>query len=166
MPREPLDYPYGTDGSLVAAREWLAHNVAGDGARCPCCGQGARLYQRRLNAGVSASLCLIYREAVATGQDWVHVPSLFDRLGASKIRRAGGEYAKGLLWGLLEERVGPGAQGWYRPTEQGVMFVLEQATMPEYVVVYAGDVKGTEGRQITVRESLRDEYDYEDLMSW
>jgi hypothetical protein len=163
----PVEYPRGDGGTLQDARYWLAQNIEGDGARCPCCGQLARLYRRRLNAGISAALCLIYRESIHTGGSWVHVPTLFDRVGASKIRRAGGEYSKGAWWGLLEERTeGAGTLGWYRPTENGVLYVLENLRIPEYAVVYAGEVRLLEGNPVSVRESLASEYNYEELMAW
>jgi len=160
--REALVYQSRSD-SLVLARGWLEENLTGAGAVCPCCGQLARMYRRRLSPTISAALCLIYRATVMNPEEiWVNVPRLLQGTSLG----AGGDYAKGVLWGLLESRPETfgSTVGWYRPTETGVSFVLEQVSLPEYLWVYEGVVQAADDRYVTIRESLAGEYDYQELM--
>lgn len=162
--RDPIQYSKGF-ATLAEARTWVMENVDGPGAVCPCCGQLARMYRRRLSGSISAAACLIYREMFEHPENaWVHAPTLFRHTKTAV--KGGGDYAKGVYWGILEEREDQPGQslGWYRLTEVGTQYVLQQLALPEYLLVYQGKVQGAEGRHITVLESLANEYDYEQLL--
>ena len=62
--------------SLGDAREWLRERVE-HGARCPCCTQFAKVYERKLNSRMARQLITFWWE------DWFHVPvvELRDILG-------------------------------------------------------------------------------------
>jgi len=160
--RRDAVYYQGTSDNLTVARHWVRENLYGAGAVCPCCGRLARIYRRSMGPHVAASLCSIYRAfSEHPENDWVNVPELLrgSRLGS------GGDYAKGLLWGLIEsrpEQQGP-TVGWYRLTEAGVGFVLGEVGVPEHIWVYEGEVQGHEDSIVSVFDALGGQYDYFEL---
>ena len=141
------------------AKTWLRGHVD-EGALCPCCGQLAKVYRRKLNTVHAHSLVLMWR---AAGMEWQHVPTTVE-----PITKGGGEAAKLRLWGLIEEelerRPDGGRSGWWRITERGRAFVLGETTVPRFAVLYDNRCLGVEGERIDIREALGDKFDYGELM--
>src|SRR3954471_2049123 len=90
--------PKATD-TIQAGKDWLMANLK-KGAKCPLCAQHAKMYSRKVNAGMAASLIRMYR-INKTG--WVHVPT---SVGARSR-----EEGKLAYWGLVEEQAGKGLHG-------------------------------------------------------
>lgn len=138
-----------------------------DGAVCPCCGQYAKRYRRKLNSAMAHALVLFYRY-VNAAEGYVHVPSIPELRVAG--RPGGGDWAKLALWGLIEERTsdrtdgGPHA-GWWRLTHAGVRFVLGQMRLPRYLFLYNGSVVGFDSSiTVSVVDALGDHFSYRELM--
>lgn len=146
---------------LSEVREWLQDQVNnGDGAECPCCGQYARIYRRKLNSNMAASLIRAWL-AVGANQ-WFHAPTV--------LGRNDGEFAKLHYWGLVEEerRLRPdgGRAGWWRITLAGVLFVKGMVTAPSHAELYAGRLLKLDDRcQVTIEAALGDKFSYRELMS-
>jgi len=165
--RDPHVYPLATTTSIDEAKRWLKR-VVHEGARCPCCGQFARVYKRKLLPDLAAILIFIYREALQhPDQEWIHVPTLLSR--DARVSRMGGEYARASLWGLIQAKPGEAADaessGYYKLSDRGVAFVDCNLTVSEYVWVYNGTRIDEEGRMLTIRDILGLKYSYEELMS-
>ena len=51
-----------SDGeTLGGARDWLRDRVE-KGAKCPCCGQFAKVYRRTITSGMARALFMIWHE--------------------------------------------------------------------------------------------------------
>lgn len=145
------------DVPLGEAKQWLRDRVD-DGAPCPCCGQLAKVYRRRVNSGMARSLITMWRKA---GLEWVHLPT---EIGARSR-----EEGKLAYWGLAEEatekREDGGRAGWWRVTERGRQFVLGLTTIPRYALIYDGRRLRFDGEPVTIRDALGAKFDYDQLMA-
>lgn len=141
--------------TIHAGKQWLRSKVE-EGASCPLCGQHAKVYKRKVNAGMARSLIHIYRIG---GLGWVHVRAI----GAQSR-----EEGKLAYWGLLEEQKATGLHGgragYWRVTAKGELFLMGKLNIPKYAKVYDGRVLGFEGGPVTIREALGTKFNYEDLM--
>ena len=150
----------GPSTSLGEARAWLRKRV-GEGERCPCCQQFAKVYKRSINSSMARALVTMYRVA---GTDWV---KMSDALGAGKVDRA--DEAKLRYWKLIEEepelRPDGGRAGWWRVTDLGRQFVLGTVTVPKYAHVYDGRCLGLEGAPVRIEEALGNRFDLSELMA-
>ena len=148
--------------TLAFAKQWLRDRIE-KGTRCPCCNQMAKIYQRRINAGMAYGLCLFFRAHGATDA-YVHVPS------QTELSRLGGDWAKLALWGLVEERpsddpgLGPHG-GWWRLTKLGARFVAGQCRVPAFVYVYDGAVMSrSKDKTVSIHEALGAKFSWKELM--
>lgn len=152
--------PPADDSLLFEVKEWLQEQLdEGAGVECPCCGQYARIYRRKLNANMAASLIKAHMRA---GSDWFHAPTV--------LGRNDGEFAKLHHWGLVEEerrlRLDGGRAGWWRITWAGVLFVKGMVTVPSHADLYAGRLLKLDDRcQVTIEAALGDKFSYRELMS-
>jgi hypothetical protein len=144
--------------SLVEAQTHLRGQVLNGGARCPCCRQFAKVYERKLNAGMAVSLIRMYR---VRGGDWVHLPT--------EVPARSREEGKLAYWGLVvearTERPDGGRAGYWRLTPDGLLFVQGDKRVPKYAKVYDGRCLGLTGELVSIRNCLGDRFDYDELMS-
>ena len=153
---------------LKEARDWLRERL-GNGARCPCCTQMAKVYWRPINTGMAQSAIRLYRWQREHPGQFAHLPTVLGRRSA--------EEAKLRYWGLVEEeaslRPDGGRTGYWRLTEPGVALVRGQLKVPRYVRVYDGRALGPpqpagksgEPRpDVTIIAALGTDFDYHALM--
>lgn len=145
--------------TLGAARTWLRDQIQGDGAKCPCCRQMAKVYRRGINAGQAAILVRWWRQY---GTKPVMV--------AEQVKTPGGDYAKLRYWGLVEDmharREDGGPAGQWRVTDLGEMFAASKVAIPRFVYVYDNRLlRVDESESITIQEALGKRFDYDELMS-
>ncbi len=142
--------------TLERAKQELRERLDG-GTTCPCCGQFAKRYKRKIHSGMVRSLVFAYRSQGKDG--WIH---------GSQMGAWGGDCAKLRYWGLLEERGDEGDQtpssGWWRITPLGEMFVTNQTRVPKYVYLYNAEVEGFSLEEISVVEAVGDKFDFWELM--
>jgi hypothetical protein len=132
------------------------------GAPCPCCGQFAKIYRRKINSGMAYGMVLFFKK-FGWDQQWVHVPR------ETSLSRLGGDWAKLALWGLIEERGevredGGKHAGWWRITEAGVAWVSGRIRVPRFVNLYNGEVLGVDGDQVSIKDAIGDRFNYDELM--
>lgn len=149
--------------TLAEARESLKASLS-DGANCPCCGQYAKIYRRKMNSGMAYALILLYRETEATGAEWIHLRSLLLR-----HRFHTGDYAYFLHWGLIEEKPHvadetDGRAGLYRITKLGKRFVRGEDLVARHVYVYDAKSHGFGDERTDIRSALGDRFSYDELM--
>lgn len=142
--------------SLAEAQGWLRERVD-DGAACPCCTQYAKVYRRKINAGQAQPLIRMWR---LCGTQWCHIPT--------ELASRGHEESKLAYWGILEEelklRDDGGRAGWWRITELGRRFVLDEVRLPKYARIYDGRCLGLAGEPQGIRDALGVKFNYSDLM--
>lgn len=131
---------------------------ADEGVHCPACDQFAKVYRRKINAGMAHALIEMYRHAKT---DWFYLPPI--------TRRWQGRDEAGLrYWGLIEEATEPredgGRKGWWRVTSDGEQFVRGTTTQPMYALVYDGKVLGFDGNRAGIRTALGQKFNYNQLM--
>lgn len=158
MPRLKFKLPFTADMRLDDAQDEL-RKLIDDGHECPCCTQFAKVYTRKLNAGMARSLIVMYR---AARLDWQHIPTTVG--GRSR------EEGKLRYWGLVEEettlhRPDGGRAGYWRVTATGEEFVKLTLAMPSHAKVYDGRCLGLIGDPVSIRQALGSAFDYEELMS-
>ena len=141
--------------SLGDARAWLRARLD-QGECCPLCTQTAKMYKRKINAGMARSLIHMYRSA---NKGWIHV---------SLIGARSREEGKLAYWGLVEEQQGQGLHGgragYWRVTDKGELFVQGKLKVPKYAKVYNGKTYGLEGDAVSIRDALGTKFNYDDLM--
>jgi hypothetical protein len=144
--------------SLGEARNWLRERVD-EGESCPLCSQFAKVYRRKIHSTMARDLIRLYREVGA--DEWVHVPTV---LGSS-----GGDLAKTVYWGLIEEL--PGVRedgstrvGWWSITQLGKFYVLGRVLVPKYARIYNGRLLDLVGDRVGIQDALGDKFNYSELM--
>lgn len=148
--------------SLADARLHVVREIE-IGCSCPACGQLSRVYMRKLNAGMAASLCWLVRTA-GPGLSWVHVNK-----DAPKWVVRSRELAKLAHWGLLVDKKNKDTKkrtsGLWKPTLTGVDFAYDRIEIPKYVYLYDNTVMGISPETVVIQDALGDKFDYGDLMS-
>lgn len=157
---QPSGHPELT--TLAEAQAWIRDQADGDGARCPCCTQLAKVYRRRLNAGMARSLIVMYR---CHGLAWQDKTVTLSGVGAAARDESLLRY-----WCLLEEadatREDGGRAGWWRVTTRGALFVRDMLRVPAHAIVYDGRCLGLDDQagRIGIRDALSRKFDYDELM--
>ena len=155
--------------SLWQARTELLEDIE-DGTTCPCCGQLAKVYKRKLNKEMARWLVWLvnkYLNLSATSSkewcsDWVDVRD-------SKVR--GGDYAKLALWGLAKRKpVGEESKsrtsGLWKPTPSGIDFSMGRSTVPSHLYLYNNEVVRASEVQTSIGKALGEDFDYQDVFYW
>lgn len=155
------DFEFDGSETLEDARMRLHANL-GTGMTCPCCGQFAKRYRRKLNSGQIVSLISIYKRGLRSQFDWVHIPDVY----ASLRSREEGKIA---YWGLLEEatekRDDGGRAGYWRVTPKGEDFLIRGLRVPKYVYVYNAECLGFDASEmVSARDCLEENFNLDELM--
>lgn len=153
--------------TLQEAQEFLNDNLK-KGLHCPCCGQFAKRYKRKITSSMVMALIFIYRKNVKT-RDWIHVEDYLKNIEGipSSIR---GDSSKLRYWGLIEKKHGEKEDknpdnGYYRMTEKGEMFVKGLIKIPKYVFIYNDNVECFDvTTEVEIRECFKNKFSYDELM--
>lgn len=163
-----LDLPTLTFKTLEEAQNYVKAGVlTASGVYCPCCGQKAKVYSRKLNSTIAHGLIHIdkyFKQNPHT--EWVHMLNLFTRLRICKTN----EGALLAHWGLIEAKEGEKEDGnphvgLWKITENGKKFVAGRLLMPEKVILYDGRVLGFSEKKAHIIECLGKKFNYDELMS-
>jgi hypothetical protein len=141
-----------------------------DGALCPCCGQYAKRYRRKLSALMARWLIALVR--LSPKGEWVHAHDVFTALG--KRGSNASDYCYLERWGMIEPappdavpvrpELKPGRSGHWRPTAVGRNFVAGALQVSSVVVMYGSRLEGFEGSLVTIQQALAKKFVYEELM--
>ncbi len=146
-------------GSLAEAQAFVKSGLD-KGVDCPCCGQRAQRYLRRMYATNASWLIALVRRHELT-QDFVHI---------NEIVQTGGDYSKARFWDLCSpaphETKGSNrkSSGLWRPTPKGIAYVHAQITIPRAAIVFNNAVEGFVGPEVSIIEALGRHFDYYQLM--
>lgn len=148
-----------SEETLVEAKQRLRDQLD-VGMRCPCCGQYAKKYRRKLNSGMARALINIYKRGGRSALDWVYIPAL-----SAKSREEG----KIAYWGLLQEAEEPrpdgGRAGWWHVTPLGEDFIINGGRIPKVALVYDATCLGFDKTEmVSIQDCLGDKFDLQELM--
>jgi len=157
--------------TLAEAAAWLLQQHK-KGAICPCCTQFAKRYKRKLNSSMAYALLLIFH-AFRTRTVWLHVPEYLMEVCKTGPTVRGGDWAKLIHWGLIEQKPdemrqdGSKRTGFYKITDKGNAFVRGEIRVPKYVYIYASRCVGASEETVSFREALGREngFRYDELMA-
>lgn len=141
--------------TLAEAKQFLRKNFQ-SGTECPCCGRYVKAYKRKLNAGMARALIIIYK--LTKNGNRIHVQSKFTELG---LRATTMDYAYLEKWNLIEAGQD---NGYWKITQRGKEFVEDDIDLPEYCLVYNGNVYQWSNDQINIETALTEEFDLEETM--
>lgn len=145
--------------TVLAARGWLTAN-AREGVLCPCCDQEAKVYRRPLHATMARALLIFWKHQKGRSQKDFHAPTVLN--GAGAVSR-GGDFAKLVHWGLLEQGE---TVGRYRLTSRAEEFICCRIAVPRAVYLYNGSLVASEeeSQYVTIADVLGD-VEYEELFA-
>lgn len=141
----------------ITVREAIAKIVTNveKGTHCPCCGQFAKAYRRRIRGNHARFLFDVARLSTEESP-WVHYKSCYF---------AGRDYAYLSHYGLAETKP---REGLWKITAQGIAFISGKARIPAWILVFNNHVVARADRddeQIDIRACLSSGgFDYDELM--
>lgn len=139
------------DLTVHEATKLLVQNIE-KGMSCPCCGQFAKAYKRRVRGNHVRFLFDVVRHSTEE-QPWVHY---------TKCQYAGRDYAYLRHYGLAEVKE---REGLWKLTDTGGRFLVGKVTIPEWILVFNNAVVAQADEQVGVRDCLASAgFDYDELM--
>ena len=135
------------------------------GCICAGCGQYAKIYTRKLNASMAASLIKFARYY------------LFNRIDKSKFFHEDSilshpentDFAKLRFWNLIESRrdfkLDGNSAGFWRITNLGYDFVAGNIEVPSKIKIYNNEKYGRSEALTTIQKSLGKKFNYRELMN-
>lgn len=151
--------------TLDQARDSVVDQLE-SGSTCPCCGQFAKRYKRKLNSGMAAGLCWLVAEFLRRGS----IRNLYINVqeDAPRFVMRSNEIHKLRHWGLIEakpnDHLNRKPMGMWRPTLLGVAFAQNAIEVPTYIFLYNGDLLGTSEETTDIIQALNNKFDYTELM--
>lgn len=143
------------------------------GQRCPCCQQFAKVYKRKLNSAMAASL-ICFIKTTGDSREYHHMQEVMATWPMSLARAAGafgGDFAKLIYWKLVEEKPrtegddsNGRTSGYWRITDKGRQFAKGTVAVESHVLLYDGQLIGFTPDSITIQEALGSRFNYEELM--
>jgi len=127
-----------------------------DGKSCPHCGQFVKLYRRKLNSGMAASLYWMV-EFRKPGQ-WIEPAA-----EAPRFVLRGRDWGKLEHWGLIERR--QDHPGWWRVTVAGELFAKGHSVVKSHVDMFDNRVFGFSGDDVNITHCLAEDFDFQELMN-
>jgi hypothetical protein len=138
-------FPGGGATVEQARRRLMGRVMAGDKVDCPCCGQRAALYPRRINQTMAAQLAKLVEHG-----GWLQAREI--ELGVTSGDR---DFHKLRFWGLV---VGDGASNWLA-TPNGKKFVAGSMTVPATMFIYDNEPVASSKERVSFADCLRQPFD-------
>lgn len=140
--------------TLDEAKEELQSRLD-KGATCPCCGQFAKIYNRKLNSAMAYSLILVAKYFDANPwEEWLHVERYLSR----KTRAT--DFYKLKFWNLIEE----GKSSHWKILPLGYSFVNNLVLVPKKASIYNNMLIEPSSSTTTIIEALGSHFKYAELM--
>lgn len=154
--------------TVYEAKKWL-NGMMNTGVTCPCCGQYAKMYRRKITSTMAKCLVMIHRFFQHNKVSFIHVPNYLVKV-KNDGSVAGGDVAKLKHWGLLEPVVNERADGskragFYRITQLGKDWADGKVEIPKYAYIYNQKLYKLSDEKVFIKDALGDRFDYRELMS-
>lgn len=148
--------------TLEEAKKYLRENFE-KGVDCPACGKFCKLYKYTILGETSAALIRLYK----LSDDWHHVREFAD---TGDGRRRASRWPELRFWGLVvlkneEQPSKKHTSGYWKITEKGRLFVEGKLAVRKHMLFYDKKPRGFAGDHITIRETFKNEFDYQELMN-
>ena len=146
--------------TLAEAKQFINDGREED-VNCPCCGTLAKVYARKFNHGMVASLIYLYG-TWKRGDRYVFLRNEIPR----KVLKAN-QYQLPAYWGLMKKRTvdGKPQEGQWRITGKGIRFLHRKLKVPQYALLYKGDCLGFRGNLIGPKDAVGVHFDFRELMN-
>jgi len=138
-----------------------------DGCKCPACNQNVKMYKKKIDSQMSFFLIKLYRLSKKNPfKSYFHVQDDID-----VSMKVGGSWAKLRYWELIKEQPKDSSDttkrtsGMWRITDKGIMFVENNLKVPKYVKLYNQTFYGYDGEMTSIEETIKDRFNYSELMS-
>ena len=147
--------------TLAAARkQWFESTITDDGGHCPCCDRFGKMYKRKMNRTMAASLLWLSR----IGGGWIDVPKT-----APKWVVRTNQLSTLKWWGLIERKAADPTgkvkhTGLWRVTAEGALFAMGITTAPAWVITYNDEPIKFSDKLIHIGDALGADFDYRDVM--
>ena len=152
------------DKSIAAARAQFFAALE-DGAVCPVCDRFGKVYTRKLNSGMVATLCWIVQVYLDNKEEeWIDVAQ-----DAPRFVLKNREFGRLVHWGLIipkrnmEDKTKRDS-GLWKPTVLGIKFATRKDAVPKEVKIWKNELIWTSDERIDVLTALNNKFDYEELM--
>ena len=146
--------------TLTEAKSYLRTHFV-QGVKCPCCDQFVKQYKRGISAATAVKLIRLY-----------HMPRGFhDYRKLCRLKEQIGDFPKLRYWGLTElqpkdpDVTETRTSGMWAITAKGIAFVENLITVPKYVLLYDSNLRGFEGAEVGIKETLGTKFNYQELMN-
>jgi len=153
------------NNTLQEAKSHLRNNW-NEGTECPCCGQFVKLYERKLNVGITLFLIGLYK-LDPQGTSFHHAKEVLKQIDAFTTSRDYSilEYFK-LIRSMPNTDNEKRTSGYWQLTQLDKDFVLDNAEVPSHVRIFNNKSYGATGAMITIREALHNKFNYDELMGF
>lgn len=156
-------FPWTPTGQTFQGLSWIPSAGKPNPPPCRACGHTSKVYPRGISNVIGRALIRLYgMDSADPDKQWHHIKDIY---------RDRGDFAKLKFFGLIEERVNLVAckktSGFWKITQSGRSFVLNQSKVPKYALVAPrSTLVGFAGDPITIRECVKgkSKFCYEELM--
>lgn len=152
--------------TLSESIDWVNENKTKPaGCICPCCGQLAKTYKRKLHTSMALTLINMYKYDQQDEEGWIFVK---DFLRLNKLKNSH-DWTLLRYWGILEEKPKSKDQktktsGYWRITKKGYLFVTNQIYVQKHIYIFDTKLLAFSDEETTVVEALGNKFNYEELM--
>lgn len=151
------------DSTILEVKNYLRENWE-EGVECPCCTQWVHLTPTKIDPTMAYWLIKLTQEYLRTG-DFVDMARMEE---LAPMRN--GNYAKLRHWDLIvglayNDDETKRASGKWRPTGTGIAFAKNKMTVMRTAHLFNRKVRKFSGEQVYIKDSLRDKFDFRELMS-
>lgn len=160
-------YPdrFGPDMPLGEARGLLREIAQRDGGTCPCCGQMARVYRRKLTSVPAMALAALFADH---GLEYGHLPTVAEKHLSGQAHQ-GGYLTLGAHWDLMVDerhrRPDGGRAGMWRVTTIGERWLRSESTVPMYAHLYDGQRLGFSGDPVAIEDVIGAGFNLHELLA-
>jgi hypothetical protein len=152
--------------TLAEIKEYLRENYK-DGCICPACKQVVKQYKRNISSTMAYCMIIFVKHCRKHNQfGFVNFNKVLNDLNITPTQRA--DWQKLVYFKLIEPETttkGDPKNGNYRIHARGFDFIEKDFLMPKFCNVYNGNVLGYSMEQITIREALKNKFNFDDLMN-
>jgi len=146
---------------------YTARNLVDDNAKtgidCPCCGQFAKIYKRKINTPMSRFL-IWFVMRYESDPRWY---SLYE-FPLFQGCRGGGDFPKLRYWNLLVQKENEDPEkkcsGIWKTTPKAREFVYQETKLPSHVYLYNGKMVGYTDELTDITECLGKKFSYPEVM--
>ena len=144
----------------------IVENGRDNGIECPCCGQFAKIYRRKINSMMARGLIELYRQS--RDRFWIDIKEINRALRGLATVNPTSDFAKLAYWGFVADRGNDDPDkrrsGIWSITEKGKAFACRRIRVPEKVFLYNGESIGFSSQTTDIVEALGKKFSYWELM--